>query len=211
MKHEAVLFDLDGTLIDSFDGIVGLFLESMEGLGMGGVSEAAVRDIIGLPLDACFARFLPQDRVDHAVQFYRTRYVDRMHDISPSFPGAEGLLSELKAAGIQLGIVSNKRAGPLREIVGRKGWPVDIVLGEGEGIPAKPAPDLLWAACDRLGVDRRHVLFVGDSHLDAVAAEAAGLSFAALTTGEMAEADFSRWAKVGVFPSLMELREFLLG
>ncbi len=204
-SYRAVLFDLDGTLIDSFDGIVELFQSSLQQLGYMDVPEHDVRRIIGVPLADCFAKFMSADQVDAAVALYREQYVVRMHDISPPFPGAVALLAGLSAQGILTGVVSNKRGSAVRSILERKGWEFNVIVGEGDGIPAKPAPDMLHHAVERLGLTKVDCLYVGDGPLDAGAAAAAGIAFAGVTSGELTVTDFARWSNVGVFHTLPEL------
>lgn len=207
-RYRAVLFDLDGTLIDSFDGIVDIFQETLTALGTS-ATEQAVREVIGMPLADCFARFVAGNEVDRAVIRYRARYEVRMHDISPPFPGTVELLGALRAAGLGTGIVSNKRATAVRAILERKGWPLSVIVGEGDGFASKPAPDMLHHACDRLSLTREQVLYVGDSALDAAAARAAGIDFAGVLTGELKS--FSEFPHVGVFATLGDLHHALLG
>lgn len=179
----AILFDLDGTLIDSFDGILDLFLAVLADMNRGDVGDEAVRPLIGRPLDDCFACFLSGEDVSRAADEYRTRYAACMLDISPPFPGTEALLRQLRAEGVKVGVVSNKRASAVRGIVEGHGWDVDIVYGEGEGVRPKPSPDLILAALDALDLRPEQALYVGDSTLDGAAARAAGTPFVALTTG----------------------------
>lgn len=207
-NYRAVLFDMDGTLIDSFDGIVELFQESLVALGAS-ATEQAVREVIGFPLAECFSRFVPDEQVESAVTYYRARYEVRMHDISPPFPGAVELLGALRAAGIGTGIVSNKRGAAVRAIIGGKGWPLSIIVAEGDGFASKPSPDMLLHAVERLALTREHVLYVGDSHLDAEAARAAGIDFAGVLTGELKS--FHEFPHVGAFASLTHLHHALLG
>jgi phosphoglycolate phosphatase len=208
--YKAVFFDLDGTLIDSFDGIVTLFLESLDALGVNDCTPAQIRALIGIPLDQCFARFVSGDAVDQAVAFYRARYEVRMHDISPPFPGVAAMLAALREAGVVTGVISNKRAAAVRSILGRKGWPIDIIVGEGEGVASKPAPDMLWHAARAVEIAHHEALYVGDSRLDAQAAAAAAFDFAGVTTGEMRAADFAAYPNVGVFADHPALQAFLL-
>lgn len=208
-EYRAVFFDLDGTLIDSFAGIVMLFQEALAAHARSDVTEHQVREIIGLPLADCFAHFLPGPHVDSAVKHYRDRYTMLMHDISPGFPGAPELLAALAGAGHVTGVISNKRAQAVRAILERKGWPLHIIVGEGDGPASKPAPDMLVHAAGKAGVAHEEVLYVGDSSLDARAAEAAKIDFAGLTTGELTVEQFRAFPHVGVFASLTELRRAL--
>ncbi len=200
-KPRALLFDLDGTLIDSFDGIVQIFLEVLGEMGVTGASADDVRPMIGIPLEDCYAAFVPRARVGEAVERYRANYVGRMHDISPAYAGARELLEALRSVGVRTGVVSNKRGAAVREILARKGWTLDVILGEGEGIRAKPEPDLILAACERVGVKPDEAMYVGDSIFDARAALAAGVPFAGLTTGAHAADELDERA-TGLFSTL---------
>jgi phosphoglycolate phosphatase len=208
-QYRAVFFDLDGTLIDSFDGIVRLFLEALAAHERPDVTGQQVREIIGAPLADCFANFLPGHQVDAAVKHYRAQYEVLMHDISPGFPGAPELLAALSAAGRSTGVISNKRAQAVRAILAHKGWPLHIIVGEGDGPASKPAPDMLFHAAEKAGVGRGEVLYVGDSSLDARAAQAAQMDFVGLTTGELTVEQFRAFPHVGVYASLDELRRAL--
>ncbi len=206
---KAVLFDLDGTLIDSLPGISALFRKVLDDLGRPDVSDEEVRALIGIPLADCFARYLPAERVEEAVLGYRAIYERTMHDISPPFPESARLLDGLHARGIRTGVVSNKRAQAVRELLERKGWPLDVIVGEGEGIAPKPAPDMLLHALERIDVRPEEALYVGDSELDALAAAAAGMPFIALTTGHTPAAAFGRVGAAAVHASLAELEKLI--
>ncbi|SMC97355.1 phosphoglycolate phosphatase [Fulvimarina manganoxydans] len=189
---KAVLFDLDGTLIDSapdirealnetlaMEGVAPFDLQTVKHLVGGGVQvliERAFRRR-GLPLS-------PQDCERIAARFVAT-YEPRATKLTDLTPGAREAVDGVKALGAKTGVVTNKPEAATRAILAHYGLadPMDIVIGGDAGPKKKPAPDLLLLAAKQLGFDPAECLFVGDSENDVEAAKAAFMPVAALENG----------------------------
>lgn len=197
---EAVLFDLDGTLIDSAPDLLAALDHVLVGLGRPGGDHRKLREHVsrgaaGL-LDAGLAEWRQwsepeRDRLrEHLLDFY----AEHCWEHSAPFAGIEELLSGLRERGIRLGIVTNKISRFADPIVARAGWADRFgCLITGDRV-VKPKPDAepVLAACQALGVQPGRTLFVGDDRRDVLSGAAAGVgtivaAWGYLPTGERAE------------------------
>jgi len=169
----AILFDLDGTLVDSVPCIVRCFRHAFEARGLPAPAEPQVRALISLPLEARFARFAP-DHVAALCAAYRDHYPRVFERECAVFPGVTDLLAGLRARGYRLGIATTKRTPWATRFVEALGLApfIDRIQGT-DDFPAKPAPDVLWRALAALGAQGRWM--VGDTASDVLAGRAAGL------------------------------------
>jgi pyrophosphatase PpaX len=179
----AVLFDLDGTLLDTIPFILTSVRTAFEGYGRV-PTDAEWIEGIGTPLRDQLAQFAarPED-VEPLFQRYRRHWLANHDRCTQPFEGAVELVKALHAAGHPLGVVTAKiEVGAHRSLrhVGLDGY-MSAVVAADSGVPAKPAPDGVWLAASRLGRPPEETLFVGDSPHDIAAGNAAGaVSVAAL-------------------------------
>ncbi len=183
LRHDdvvAVVFDLDGTLIDSEKAICAAASLAFADLGLD-VDEAKVADHLGAPLDELWAAFAG-DAGGDAVRL--RRFVDRYiahHDDHPDrdpppLPGVVEGLARLHARGLPLLVGTTKptwRAESGLVAAGLRGF-FTHVQGTDPPMKPKPAPDVVVTACAAVGVDPRRVIMVGDTSRDVGAARAAG-------------------------------------
>ncbi len=177
----AILFDLDGTLIDSQDDIVRAFGEAFRGLGLPLPPRHDLLSVIGMRLEDCFARFLDGDaeRSAEGARIFRAWYHDHYLDATRPYPQADAVLRDLRLRH-PIGVCTMKRAEYARRVVAAFGWEdvVEALVGSEEGFPAKPDPAMLVELCRRIGVPPSGCLYVGDTLLDARMAQAAAAPFA---------------------------------
>ena len=113
-----ILFDLDGTLTDSGEGIINCAILALEHFGLPIPSREALRVIVGPPLDQSFIRFgVPADRTDEAIRVYRSRYTTVGKFENYPYPGIQETLQALKAAGHRLFVATSKPEGMSVEIL----------------------------------------------------------------------------------------------
>ncbi len=178
-----VVFDLDGTLVDSLEEILASFRYVLAAAGLPVPDEARLRGWVGLPLRDTFLKLAPPEAVDDLVAAYRRHYLARLGERSRPYPGVPERLAELRSRGFALAVATTKRTGPARELLRRVGLLgfFDHVQGTDGGMAPKPAPEVVVRAV--AGAGGRGVAMVGDTVHDVAAARAAGLPAYAVTWG----------------------------
>jgi pyrophosphatase PpaX len=185
MRFPVVLFDLDGTLIDSGAMIMASMRHaSVSVLGVE-PDEERVRAAIGGPGLVAQMRELAPDRVDELVAAYRA-HNEPLHEELQAFPGMLDLLRELRAEGRRLGIVTAKRRLTVALAFAR--FPeleeaAEVLVGAEDTERHKPDPEPLLLALEQLGARSADAAYVGDSPFDIRAAKAAGLFAVAVGWG----------------------------
>lgn len=189
---KAVLFDLDGTLVDSVPDLHAALNETLASYGEPPFTIEAVTEMVGagVPtlIERAYARLGkdidPASR-DKAVERFGAIYEPRATELTTLMPGATGAINALAAKGFTLGVVTNKYAVATKTVLSHFGLldHMSIVIGGDAGPSRKPAPDLILLACTELGIAPGEALFVGDSENDVRAAKAAGMPVAVLEGG----------------------------
>ncbi len=181
MRYPVVLFDLDGTLLDTNELIIKSFLHTFEVHCPNRYTVDDVMPIMGEPLRDQMRYFDPT-QVDEMVHTYRV-FNEREHDrYVTEFPHVREFLGQLHLAGVLMGVVSNKR----RSIVemGLKLFDLDklmqVTVCVGEAAKDKPEPDMLFLALKELRRNPEEALMVGDSRYDLMAANRAGIDSVAV-------------------------------
>ncbi len=184
--YPVVLFDLDGTVVDSG----GIILASMrhaarEVLGREYPDDVLLHAVGGLGLEAQMAALDPE-RVDELVTVYRA-HNEPLHEALVSCAGIEDALERLRADGRRLGVVSAKRRATVELAFAHVplGHLFEAIVGGDETERHKPDPQPLLLGAERLGVSPSDVVYVGDSPFDVRAAKAAGMGSVAVTWGRI--------------------------
>lgn len=185
MPLEAVLFDLDGTLIDSYAAIAEAFNHARVCLGEPELPEPTVRRMVGHGLEALMQKSLGSRRMQAGVDLFRQRYESICEARTRLLSGVRETISILHRGGIRMGVATNKPEPIARRLLTRLQImpPIRAVRGPGGATPAKPDPAMLHAVLQGLGVDPCRALFVGDMPIDVEAARRAGLAVWVLSTG----------------------------
>ena len=142
---------------------------------------------------------------------YRKQYVEKSDEVMVAntklFPEALPMLRKLKKQGVKTGIISTKYRYRIESTIRLYGMDelIDLVIGGEDVKTAKPDPEGVWKALDRLECAREETLYIGDSLVDARTAENSGVHFAAVTTGTTTAADFETVPHVNVMKNLSEL------
>jgi pyrophosphatase PpaX len=186
VTYPVVLFDLDGTVIDSG----GIILASMrhatrEVLGREYADEELMRAVGGPGLEEQMRAFDPE-RVEELVTVYRA-HNEPLHEELVCCAGMEGVLERLRADGRRLGVVTAKRRSTVElafEHV-RLGHLFEAIVGGDETDRHKPDPAPLLLGAERLGARPEDTVYVGDSPFDVRAAKAAGMGSVAVTWGRI--------------------------
>lgn len=178
----AVVFDLDGTLVDSLGDIVTTFVGAFTNLGLVAPAPADVRALVGGPLEEMYAAFAPAAAVAALSADYRANYPRNYLTTSRPYPGVVELLTALGERGHARVVATTKRSDVARRFVSAMGLAelLDHVQGT-DGFPHKPAPDVIYAALSAVGATGSWM--VGDTVTDVMAGKAAGLRTYAVSWG----------------------------
>lgn len=189
---QAVLFDLDGTLVDSAPDIHAALNETLASYGEPPFTLEAVTRMVGRGVPVLIERAWeglgksidPAER-DRVVDRFLAIYEPRATELTTLTAGASEATRALVDAGTPIGVVTNKPEAATREILSHFGLSelMQVVVGGDAGPAKKPEPGLLLLACERLGLAVDQVVFVGDSENDVAAAKAAGMAVVVLRGG----------------------------
>lgn len=185
---EAVLFDLDGTLVDTLPDITWCLSQVLLEHGCPTLTTETVRGYIGGGTTAMIERVATQFGVADALamhQRYVALYQNYLVQFSRPFSGVLELLEGCRQLEVPLAIVTNKTEEMARQVADAL-LPQNTfgtILGHRAGRALKPQPDVAWEAARRLSVDPQRCLFVGDTEIDLKTARAAGMYSAAVTWG----------------------------
>jgi len=187
---DAVLFDLDGTLLDTVDDLHEAANLMLAELGRPLRTRDEIRNFVGKGIPKLVERCLADPGVageafDGAIEVFRKHYRQTNGRHAVAYETVRETLDALKAGGVAMGVVTNKAQDftvPLLEATGLSGYFGAVVCG-GMLPNKKPAPDMLVHACQALSVSTGRALMVGDSANDAECAQAAGVPVLLMTYG----------------------------
>lgn len=182
MQYRAVLFDLDGTLLDTLADLGESMNEALSEIGLPGHPLDRYRRFVGDGVAMLAERALPAARrdartIDACVAAMRRIYGARWDRETRPYPGVEDLIATLRARGIPLAVLSNKPDDLTRVVVERffPAGTFDAVAGARAGVERKPDPAAATAIASRLGVGPAQVLYIGDTNTDMQTAVRAGM------------------------------------
>jgi 2-phosphoglycolate phosphatase len=190
LRYCAVLFDLDGTLVDSGKDIVSSVRHSLTQIFAGRdlPADDDILVLVGLPLESILRQLgypADQESTRRFVDIYRAYYAEHYNDNTKVYPGVRELLEKLRAAGAKLALVTTKHQTQAEFTLAGTGLAsyFDYVHGWLEGRKHKPDPEPILASLSRLDVQPGVTIMVGDSELDIQSAKAAGVDTCAVTYG----------------------------
>ena len=184
-----LIFDLDGTLVNSLPGIVGSLNRALTAHGLPAHSHAAIRSFVGDGLRSLVQRAAPAAAapatLDELVMFFKNDYELSWAEGTQAYPGIHNMLDELQTSGHQLAVLSNK-THQFTETMTRAVFPrihFAKVLGQQDGIPHKPHPAGAFQIAHTLGVALENCIMIGDSTIDLETAANAGMPAIAVAWG----------------------------
>lgn len=184
-----IVFDLDGTLVDSLPGIAASLNAALDDHGHHGHPLGSVREFVGSGVFMLCRRALPAGSSDELVHqvasSFKGHYATAWPDGSSVFPGIGDLIRLLAASGTRLAVLSNKPDAFTREMVEHffPGRPFEMICGQLEGVPPKPDPAALGPILDAWVLPPAALQLVGDSNIDRRTAAAADIPFIGVAWG----------------------------
>lgn len=185
-----VIFDLDGTLLNTIADLANSTNRALEQLGYATHATQAYNLMVGNGIDKLFERALPEgERTEENIlrvrQLFVPHYDVHNADDSRPYPGITSLLKGLQAEGLQLAVASNKYQAATEKLVAHYFPEIHFiaVLGQREGIAVKPHPAIVYDILKVTKVQPEEVLYVGDSGVDMQTALHAGVAACGVTWG----------------------------
>lgn len=185
MHYDAVLFDFDGTLVDSYAAIAASVNHVRAGRGLAALTVDEVKRHVGRGPEHLLRHTVPGGDYEADIAVYRAHHPTVMGPLTEVLPGAAETLAWLHGQGVALGLCSNKPrlfSEALLERLGIAGY-FRVVVGPEDVARLKPAPDMLLLAMSRLAVRAERTLYVGDMNVDIETARAAGITVWVVATG----------------------------
>ena len=213
MKYDCYLFDFDGTVADTGEGIRKSVAYSLERLGRPALATEALNRFIGPPLLDSYMELcgMTGPEAEHAIEIYRERYVDIGLYESHLYPGIAPLLKALSEGGAHVALASAKPQFMLERLSKRFGidGDIDIISGTGLSHHSADKRDLLLAALP-LGADLARACMVGDRKYDIEAARALGMAAVGAGYGYAPEGELEAAGADVVFQDVGAMAAWLL-
>ncbi len=183
-----VIYDLDGTLIDSTEAIVDTFNVILAEEGIAPPAPGVIASLIGEPMPEILKRLLPPERRGEVQRFWDA-YIPVYARISPEktrvLPGAAETLQTFKARSLLQSIATQKKCAVATRVLGELGLlsDIDLVCGIDDVVHPKPAPDIVELTLKRLGVKPNEAVMIDDTTIGLSAGKNAGVRTVGVTTG----------------------------
>jgi phosphoglycolate phosphatase len=182
VDFKAVLFDLDGTLLDTLADIADCSNAVLRRRGHPAHPLAAYRQFVGDGVEALARRALPEshrnpETVAACAAEISAAFLDHGARMAHPYEGIPELLERLTNRGLKMAILTNKPQAPARLMVSQRlaAWPFALVRGAREGVPKKPDPSAALAIAERLEIPPARILYLGDTAIDMQTAGSAGM------------------------------------
>lgn len=216
MRLRAVLFDMDGTLLDSAPDFIATIAAMRSERGLPAVPPQTIREVVSGGARAMVAAgfdIAPQAPGFEALrEEFLARYQAQCSQLTQPFDGIAELLDDIEKARLSWGVATNKPLRYAEPIMRRLGLEqrAAVLLCPDHVAHSKPAPDMLLLACQRLGVEPGESLFIGDDARDIEAGRAAGCRTVAVTWGYVHPDDnVSHWGADAIVEHPADLRRLL--
>jgi phosphoglycolate phosphatase len=213
-RFKAVIFDLDGTLLDTLADIGNAANAVLAERGHPTHDLEAYRHFIGDGVATLFQRILPKglptpETVAKCVSEFAVSYGRRWNENSQLYPGIADLLDELVRRNVPIAILSNKPQDFVGVCVSKflSAWPFDPVLGQREGIPRKPDPAGVIEVAQSLKVSPEECVYVGDSSVDMLTAKNSGSLAVGVAWGFRPVDELIKYGASRILDSPMQLLE----
>lgn len=213
--YKAVIFDLDGTLLDTLEDLKNSVNYALEKSGMPKRSLDEVRAFVGNGVANLIKRAVPRDTAEEAEQKvfadFKSHYGVHCEDLTKPYPGVNELLDELKAVGIKTAVVSNKLESAVKKLCQKYfGEGISAAAGDIEGRKRKPEPDSVFAVLEELGIDACDAVYVGDSEVDVLTAENCGMDCIAVSWGFRSRETLAEAGAKVIVDTVDEIKKILL-
>ena len=214
--YKTVIFDLDGTLLNTIEDLAnaGNYVCQLHGWPTFTVDQ--YKKMVGNGIPKLVERFSPEfardpQQLKSTLEAFLLRYSAFMQVCTAPYPGIPELLEQLKQAGVQIAVLSNKQDSLSRNVVSSY-FPdcFDLVRGALPGIPSKPDPAGVYRMLKELSADPASTLFVGDSNVDILTAKNSGLDSCGVLWGFRDRQELEQAGAKHIAPDIQTLADLIL-
>ena len=179
-RYKTVIFDLDGTLLDTLEDLTDAVNYALEAYKMPLRTIEEVRNFVGNGVRKLMLQAVPDGEKNPSFEeifsLFKEYYGEHCNDKTGPYKGILELMEELRKQGYVMGIVSNKIDSAVKELNSMYFADyIQVAIGEKEGVQRKPAPDTVFAALQELGMEKETAIYIGDSEVDLATARNAGI------------------------------------
>ena len=217
LSYDAVIFDLDGTLLDTLDDLKSAVNYALDQMGFPSRTRKEVKAFVGNGVAKLMERAVPsgtssQDTA-RALSLFKSYYALHSKEMTAPYPGIPETLKALRDKGCKLAVVSNKFDAAVKALA-QDYFPglINLAAGENEaqGVPKKPDPAMVLQTLETIGVSPKQAVYVGDSDVDLQTAKNAGLPCISVTWGFRDRVFLLRHGAVTLIQTPEELLELCL-
>lgn len=215
MKYKAVLFDMDGTVLDTLGDLAAAVNHTLREFSMPERSIAEVAAALGNGAAYLIAHTVPdgtpKELTDKVLAAYAPYYDAHCDILTGPYDGIVPLMQKLRGKGVKLAVISNKQDTAVKPLA-EKYFPglLEIAVGESAEVRRKPNPDAVLAALCHIGVEREDAIYVGDTEVDLQTARNAGMECASVDWGFRTREQLVEIGAEHIFDTVQELEEYLL-
>ncbi len=188
MKYELIIFDMDGTILDTLEDLKNSMNHTLRLYNMPERTLDEIRSFVGNGIRKLIERSVvnstPENRIDAIHKDFMEYYEIHCADFTRPYEGVNVLIQELRNRGYKTAVVSNKADGAVQDLCTQY-FPdlFDLAIGERPEIAKKPAADMVNLALEQLHVSREKAVYIGDSDVDVATAENSNLDMIAVDWG----------------------------
>lgn len=214
LRYDLIVFDMDGTILDTLEDLTDSMNHVLLQYGYPERSIDEIRSFVGNGLYNLVRLALPEGKSEEHIQevlsSMKAYYGDHSNIKTRPYDGILDLIRALRDKGYKTAVVSNKIDSGVQDLCEQhyKGL-FDVAIGEKDGVARKPAPDMVYAALDELGVSKDRAVYVGDSEVDLATARNSGLDMIAVGWGFRAAQFLMEQGAEKVYVSPAEVGEAL--
>ena len=184
MRYQGVLWDMDGTVLDTLEDLWAAVNVSLRRFSLPEASLEAVRAGLGNGAAHLISCVAPEEKREQVLAFYKPWYDAHCNLKTRPYPGILPLMGALRAGGVRQAIISNKPDPAVQELA-KSYFPglLDSAVGESETVRRKPNPDAVLAAVRQMGLNVADCVYIGDTEVDLATAKNAGMACIAVSWG----------------------------
>ncbi len=188
MKIDGIVFDLDGTLIDTLEDLKDSVNFALAKFNFPARSLDEIRSFVGNGVKRLVYLSVPEgtseETSEECLNIFKEHYKGNSRNKTAPYAGINEMLEKVNENGYKTAVVTNKIQDAAIEIIRSFfGDRIDVIIGQVDGVAQKPEPDGVWLALEKLGVSKENAVYVGDSEVDCMTAHNAGIPCIGVTWG----------------------------